>query len=69
MDQVAPWSFVMIALAPFCAIANQVRRVLAALPVSMKYGYQETPPAGKPVPPTVFQVAPPSVDSTMPSAS
>ena len=46
--QVAPPSLVRIALAPFCAIANQVRRVLAALPVSMKYGYQETPPDGNP---------------------
>ena len=49
MVQLAPPSLVIIALAPFCAIANQVRRVVAALPVSMKYGYQETPPDGNPV--------------------
>lgn len=69
MVQVAPASCVMIALAPFWAIANHVRRVAAALPASTKYGYQETPPDGKFAPPTSFQVAPPSVDSAMPSAS
>ena len=69
MVQLAPRRPVMMALAPFWAIANQVRRVVAAVPVSMKYGYQETPPVGKPVPPTACQVAPASVDSTMPSAS
>ena len=59
----------MIALAPSCAMANHVFRVVAALPVSMKYGYQEIPPVGNPVPPSICQVAPPSIDSTIPSAS
>lgn len=63
MCQLAPPSLVMIALAPFCAIANQVLRVLAGLPVSTKNGNQETPPVGKPVPLAACQLAPPSVDS------
>src|SRR5579883_3014405 len=69
MDQCAPLSLVITALPPFCAIANQVVLVDAALPVSTKYGYQEIPPVGKPAPPTSCHVSPPSFDSAIPSAS
>src|SRR3954468_19969277 len=66
---VAPPSLVMIAEAPFCAMANQVLRVVAALPVSTKNGNHDTPPAGQPAPDVNFQVSPPSVDSAILSAS
>jgi hypothetical protein len=69
MRQVAPPSVVIVALPPPWAIANQAFRVAAASPASTKKGYQDTPPAGNPAPPTSRQVSPPSVVSTMPSAS
>src|SRR5438105_5618359 len=66
---VAPPSLVMMAEAPFCAMANQVFRVVAASPVSTKNGNHDTPPAGQPAPDVNSQVAPPSVDSAILSAS
>src|SRR3954462_15822147 len=66
---VAPPSLVMMAEAPFCAMANQVLRVVAASPVSTKNGNHDTPPAGQPAPDVNFQVSPPSVDSAILSAS